>query len=96
MSERAREQAEPTETSQEKADKEAEQGYIGTTPDTTPNEAYTVEGVTSGAETPETRPAEEEAPAGGADAAVRQPELPSEPERRPDTPEPPSRARGVR
>lgn len=33
-----------------------EKGYIGTVPDQTPNEAYTVRGVTSGQPTPETEP----------------------------------------
>lgn len=32
----------------------ADKGYLGTTPDPTPNENYTVAGVTSGAPTPET------------------------------------------
>lgn len=31
-----------------------EKGYLGTTPDDTPNEAYTVAGVTAHMETPET------------------------------------------
>lgn len=39
---------------QKAADKAAEQGYIGTVPDPTPNENYTVAGVTSGKPTPET------------------------------------------
>jgi hypothetical protein len=37
-------------------DKATEQGYIGETPDPTPNEAYTVQGAASGAPTPETDP----------------------------------------
>lgn len=39
---------------QRKFDEAQEQGYIGSTPDKTPNEAYTVAGVNSGAKTPET------------------------------------------
>lgn len=39
---------------QEKVDQEQEQGYVGTAVDETPNDAYTVSGVASGAETPET------------------------------------------
>lgn len=39
---------------QKLTDKETEQGYTGTVPDPTPNENYTVAGVTSGAPTPET------------------------------------------
>lgn len=35
-------------------DKETERGYRGDSPDPTPNEAYTVEGVTKRAPTPET------------------------------------------
>jgi hypothetical protein len=35
-------------------DEANEQGYFGTVPDPTPNENYTVKGVTSGAPTPET------------------------------------------
>lgn len=42
---------------QEKFDKINEQGYVGTAVDQTPNEAYTLDGVTSGMETPETDPA---------------------------------------
>lgn len=41
---------------QEQVDKETEQGFIGTEVDPTPNSAYTVAGVTSGAPTPETDP----------------------------------------
>lgn len=42
-------------TQVQKAVDEAEaKGYIGTTPDETPNENYTVAGVTSGKPTPET------------------------------------------
>jgi hypothetical protein len=36
------------------ADEANEKGYIGEVPDPTPNENYTVAGVTSGAPTPET------------------------------------------
>jgi hypothetical protein len=39
---------------QAQADEETEQGYRGATPDPTPNENYTVSGVTSGKPTPET------------------------------------------
>lgn len=39
---------------QAKFDEEQERGYRGSVPDPTPNEAYTVAGVTSGAKTPET------------------------------------------
>jgi hypothetical protein len=39
---------------QERFDQEQEQGYRGAVPDATPNEHYTVEGVTSGKPTPET------------------------------------------
>jgi hypothetical protein len=39
---------------QEKVDDETERGYRGTTPDPTPNENYTVAGVTAGKPTPET------------------------------------------
>jgi hypothetical protein len=42
---------------QAKMDEEQEQGYRGTKVDPTPNENYTVAGVTSGAPTPETDPA---------------------------------------
>lgn len=38
----------------EQAQVEQEQGYVGTVPDTTPNQHYTVDGVTSGKPTPET------------------------------------------
>ena len=41
---------------QENVDVETEQGYRGVTPDPTPNENYTVAGVTSGKPTPETDP----------------------------------------
>lgn len=37
-------------------DEATEKGYIGEVPDKTPNSAYTVQGVTSGAKTPETDP----------------------------------------
>lgn len=36
------------------ADEAAEKGYIGTVPDPTPNEAYTLHGVAEGQPTPET------------------------------------------
>lgn len=39
---------------QDKVDQENAQGYRGTVPDPTPNEAYTLKGVTSGMPTPET------------------------------------------
>lgn len=39
---------------QAKADEAAEKGYIGEVPDETPNEHYTLKGVTSGKPTPET------------------------------------------
>lgn len=35
-------------------DEANEKGYFGTTPDETPNENYTLQGVTSGKPTPET------------------------------------------
>lgn len=35
-------------------DEAEEKGYFGTTPDDTPNENYTLQGVTSGKPTPET------------------------------------------
>jgi hypothetical protein len=41
---------------QEKMDEEQEQGFRGTKVDPTPNENFTVAGVTSGAPTPETDP----------------------------------------
>ena len=41
---------------QAKVDAEQEQGYRGYVPDPTPNENYTVAGVTSGAPTPENNP----------------------------------------
>jgi hypothetical protein len=41
---------------QQKMDEETEQGYRGYVPDPTPNENYTVKGVTSGAPTPENNP----------------------------------------
>lgn len=40
---------------QKKFDKANEQGYFGSTPDETPNENYTLAGVTSGKPTPETK-----------------------------------------
>lgn len=39
---------------QARYDEAQQKGYFGETPDPTPNEAYTVQGVTSGAPTPET------------------------------------------
>lgn len=39
---------------QKKSDKETDQGFAGVEVDPTPNENYTVKGVTSGAPTPET------------------------------------------
>jgi hypothetical protein len=39
---------------QAKFDEAAAKGYFGTTPDATPNENYTLKGVTSGKPTPET------------------------------------------
>lgn len=42
---------------QERIDAENAQGFRGTATDTTPDENYTVAGVTSGAPTPETDPA---------------------------------------
>lgn len=39
---------------QAKFDEAAEKGYFGETPDSTPNENYTLQGVTSGKPTPET------------------------------------------
>ena len=41
---------------QEAVDKETEQGFSGVEVDPTPNENYTLEGVTSGKPTPETDP----------------------------------------
>lgn len=35
-------------------DEATERGYLGSVPDPTPNSAYTIQGVTSGAPTPET------------------------------------------
>lgn len=37
------------------SDEATEKGYFGTTPDETPNENYTLQGVTSGKPTPETQ-----------------------------------------
>lgn len=45
---------------QENVDNETEQGYRGTVADTTPNENYTVDGVTSDKPTPETDPKQAE------------------------------------
>lgn len=39
---------------QHRVDQEQKQGYVGAVPDETPNSAYTVQGVTGGAKTPET------------------------------------------
>ena len=39
---------------QAKFDEAEEKGYFGETPDSTPNENYTLQGVTSGKPTPET------------------------------------------
>lgn len=47
-------------------DRANEQGYVGSVPDPTPNEAYTVAGVTSGAPTPETDPKAAQAAGGEA------------------------------
>lgn len=52
---------------QKQADEIAEKGYVGTLVDPTPNENYTVAGVTSGKPTPET----DEAQAEKARAALR-------------------------
>lgn len=41
---------------QAKSDEAQRKGYFGETPDPTPNEAYTIQGVTGGAPTPETDP----------------------------------------
>ena len=43
---------------QKKMDEETEQGFRGFVPDPTPNENYTVKGVTAGAPTPENNPAQ--------------------------------------
>lgn len=40
---------------QAKFDEAAEKGYFGVSPDDTPNENYTLKGVTSGKPTPETK-----------------------------------------
>lgn len=53
----------PEQQVQKAADQATEQGFIGVKADPTPNENYTVAGVTSGAPTPETDQA-------AADAAV--------------------------
>ncbi len=50
------EQPQTVESPVEEAMQEAtEKGYVGSTPDKTPNEAYSVSGVTSGQQTPETQ-----------------------------------------
>jgi hypothetical protein len=41
---------------QEKVDEEQDKGHTGIVPDQTPNENYTVKGVTKGKPTPETDP----------------------------------------
>ena len=46
------------------ADEEAEQGFRGVEVDKTPNEAYTVEGVLAGKETPESKRVDESEAAG--------------------------------
>lgn len=56
MAERRKDES-PEERVQETVNQEQEQGYRGTKVDPTPNEAYTVQGVTSGQPTPETDPA---------------------------------------
>lgn len=43
---------------QEKVDEAEAKGHLGEVPDETPNEAYTVKGVTSGMPTPESSPLE--------------------------------------
>lgn len=48
---------------QRMAEREGELGYRGLSPDPTPNDAYTVGGVISGASTPETDPAAQDAAA---------------------------------
>ena len=45
---------------QEVIDRETEQGFRGVEVDSTPNENYTLQGVTSGAPTPETDPQQAE------------------------------------
>lgn len=54
---------------QAKVDKAEDKGYFGHAPDPTPNENYTVAGVTKGAPTPETDP--EIAPARNVQADTR-------------------------
>jgi hypothetical protein len=54
---------------QAKVDEAEAKGYLGEVPDPTPNSAYTVGGVTSGAPTPETDP--DLAPARSVQADVR-------------------------
>jgi hypothetical protein len=49
---------------QAQADQEAAQGFAGTEVDQTPNQAYTLAGVTSGAPTPETDEAAKKAATG--------------------------------
>lgn len=51
--EATKEVADATDQAQETVDKETQQGFRGTEVDLTPNENYTVAGVTSGADVPE-------------------------------------------
>lgn len=44
----------PTSFSNPELDEANRRGYLGTVPDDTPNEAYSLQGVTSGQPTPET------------------------------------------
>lgn len=55
-----RTESDPSGDVQSQMDEEQEQGFRGTKVDETPNENYTVSGVTSGAETPETKTPGEE------------------------------------
>jgi len=60
MADKSEKQAEATSRqAKEAVEQETEQGFRGSVGDETPNENYTVSGVTSGAETPETRAADE-------------------------------------
>jgi hypothetical protein len=56
---------------QKRTDAELEQGFRGVEADTTPNENYTVQGVTSGAPTPETDQAQADKVAADARATER-------------------------
>lgn len=47
---------------EERMQEATEQGFVGSTPDQTPNEAYTVKGVTSGQSTPETQKPKQDKP----------------------------------